>query len=50
MSIPESEIKRNIEKINEISGGYGFQSIAKVFHVKNYSPGIEHFVFDILVK
>ena len=50
MSIPEPEIERNIEKINEISGGYGFQSTTEVFHVKNYSPGIEHFVFDILVK
>jgi tRNA wybutosine-synthesizing protein 2 len=50
MSIPEPEIERNIQKINEISGGYGFQSTVEVFHVKNYSPGIEHFVFDILVK
>jgi tRNA G37 N-methylase Trm5 len=50
MSIPEPETRRIFEEINEISEGYGFQSATEVIHVKNYSPGIDHFVFDILVK
>jgi len=50
MSIPEPETKRIIEEINEIGRSHRFQSTTEVFHVKNYSPGIEHFVFDILVK
>jgi tRNA wybutosine-synthesizing protein 2 len=50
LSIPEVEVKRIIEKINQICGSYGFQSTTEVFNVKKYSPGIEHFVFDILVK
>jgi tRNA wybutosine-synthesizing protein 2 len=50
LSIPESEVKRIIERINQICRGYGFQSTTEVFNVKKYSPGIEHFVFDILVK
>ncbi|MHA1942834.1 MAG: class I SAM-dependent methyltransferase [Candidatus Thorarchaeota archaeon] len=50
MSIPEPETRRIIEEIEEISEGYGFQSATEIIHVKNYSPGIDHFVFDILVK
>jgi tRNA wybutosine-synthesizing protein 2 len=50
MSIPESETKRIIHEIDEISQRYGFHSITEIIQVKNYSPGIEHFVFDILVK
>ncbi len=50
MSIPKSEKKRVIVQIGKTSENYGFQSEIEVFHVKNYSPGIEHFVFDIHVK
>lgn len=50
LSIPESEIEHTVMLINEKCSDYGFQSKTDVLRVKNYSPGIEHFVFDICVK
>ncbi|MFW9794023.1 MAG: class I SAM-dependent methyltransferase family protein [Candidatus Thorarchaeota archaeon] len=50
LSIPESEKKQTVERIDEICRGHGFHSATDVFKVKNYSPGIEHFVFDIHTK
>jgi tRNA wybutosine-synthesizing protein 2 len=50
MSIPKAEMHRTTEKIRITSESFGFQSIIDVHQVKSYSPGIEHFVFDILMK
>ena len=50
MSIPRSEEDQISEKISITSERYGFQSTIDIHGVKNYSPGIDHFVFDILLK
>jgi tRNA wybutosine-synthesizing protein 2 len=50
ISIPKSEEVRIIEEIKDLGERYGFQSKIEVHQVKNYSPGIEHFVFDISMK
>jgi len=50
MSVPESEVSQVIEEISKTGASYGLQSTTEVRRVKNYSPGVEHFVFDILLK
>ncbi|MHA2025952.1 MAG: class I SAM-dependent methyltransferase [Candidatus Thorarchaeota archaeon] len=50
MSVPELEVSRVIEEIDKTGVSYGLQSTTEVRRVKNYSPGVEHFVFDILLK
>ncbi|MHA1952208.1 MAG: class I SAM-dependent methyltransferase [Candidatus Thorarchaeota archaeon] len=50
MSIPKAEMHQITEEIRITSESFGFQSTIDVHQVKSYSPGIEHFVFDILMK
>jgi tRNA wybutosine-synthesizing protein 2 len=50
MSIPEGDIYQIIERIEGVSESYGLKSILEVRRIKNYSPGIEHFVFDIFLE
>jgi tRNA wybutosine-synthesizing protein 2 len=50
MSIPKLETTRVLEMIDEISEVRGYRPTTEIHQVKNYSPGIEHFVFDILMK
>ncbi|MFW9811132.1 MAG: class I SAM-dependent methyltransferase family protein [Candidatus Thorarchaeota archaeon] len=50
MSIPEFDVPQIIERIDTVSENYGFESSTQVHRVKNYSPGIEHFVFDIFLE
>jgi len=50
MSVPELEVNRVIKEISKTGLSYGFQSTTEVRQVKNYSPGVEHFVFDIHLK
>lgn len=49
MNVPESELSDIIVKIEQVCRNYGFSSTTNVHHVKNYSPGMGHFVFDISV-
>ena len=49
MNVPESELIDIIAKIEEVCINYGFSSTTSVHHVKNYSPGMGHYVFDISV-
>jgi tRNA wybutosine-synthesizing protein 2 len=50
MSIPKSDTTRVLEKIDETSEVCGYRPNTEIHQVKNYSPGVEHFVFDILLK
>ena len=50
MSLPESDVHKVIERIDSVSGNYGFQTTTDVRQIKDYSPGIEHVVFDISLK
>jgi tRNA wybutosine-synthesizing protein 2 len=50
ISIPDFEVDKIIERIRGISKDYRFQSKTEVHRIKNYSPGVEHFVFDIRLK
>ncbi|MFW9927633.1 MAG: class I SAM-dependent methyltransferase family protein [Candidatus Thorarchaeota archaeon] len=50
LSIPESETESAIVEIEKKCTDYGYQSDTELNKIKNYSPGIEHFVFDIFVN
>ena len=47
MNVPESELTDIIVKIEQTCRNYGYSSTTNVYHVKNYSPGMGHYVFDI---
>jgi len=47
MNSPESKLRDIIMRIEEISRNNNFSSTTNIQHVKNYSPGIGHYVFDI---
>lgn len=47
MTNPESKLTDIITDIEEICRNYGYYSTTIVQRVKNYSPGIGHYVFDI---
>lgn len=49
MSTRKDIIEDTISGIREICSGKGFESQIRVRKVKNYSPGIDHLVFDITV-
>ncbi len=49
MNVPESELTDIIVKVEQVCRNYGFSSTTNVHHVKNYSPGMGHYVFDISV-
>ena len=47
MNIPESESAEVMMDIEQICRNHGYSSTTSMRHVKNYSPGIGHYVFDI---
>ncbi|MFW9973687.1 MAG: class I SAM-dependent methyltransferase family protein [Candidatus Thorarchaeota archaeon] len=47
MNSPESRLKSVIMDIEQICKNHGYFSTIHTRRVKNYSPGIEHYVFDI---
>ncbi|MCJ7817891.1 MAG: class I SAM-dependent methyltransferase family protein, partial [Candidatus Thorarchaeota archaeon] len=47
MSIRKDILEDTVSEIREICSGKGFESQIQVRKVKNYSPGIDHVVFDI---
>ena len=47
MNSPESTLTDVIEEIEQVCRDYGYSSTTSVQHVKNYSPGMGHYVFDI---
>ncbi len=47
MNVPESELADVTVKIEKLCRNYGFSSEVGVQLVKNYSPGVGHYVFDI---
>lgn len=49
MNVPESKLTDIITKIEQVCRNYGYSSVTSVQHVKNYSPGMGHYVFDIAV-
>ena len=49
MNVPDSGLKDVRMSIRKMCKDHGYSSIVSAHHVKNYSPGIEHYVFDITV-
>jgi tRNA wybutosine-synthesizing protein 2 len=49
MSIQKSILDDIISRIGKICSGKGFESQVQVRKIKNYSPGVDHVVFDIEV-
>ncbi len=47
MNSPESKLKSVMMKIEHTCKNHGYFSTIHTRRVKNYSPGIEHYVFDI---
>ena len=47
MNVLESKLIDIIAKIEQVCRNYGYSSTTSVHHVKNYSPGMGHYVFDI---
>jgi len=49
MSIQKDVLEKMTSQIQEICTGKGFESQIQVRKIKNYSPGVDHVVFDINV-
>ena len=49
MNVPETEQARVVRDIEQVCSDYGYSSVINVQLVKNYSPGMGHYVFDIEV-
>ncbi len=47
MNSPESKLKSVMMEIEQICKSHGYFSTIHTRRIKNYSPGIEHYVFDI---
>ncbi|MGD9394976.1 MAG: class I SAM-dependent methyltransferase family protein [Candidatus Thorarchaeota archaeon] len=47
MNVPDSGLDYVRMSIRKVCKNHGYSSTINVHHVKNYSPGIEHYVFDI---
>jgi tRNA wybutosine-synthesizing protein 2 len=47
MSIQKDILKESVSNIREICNSKGFKSRIQVRKIKNYSPGVDHVVFDI---
>jgi tRNA G37 N-methylase Trm5 len=47
MSIQKNILEDTTLRIREICGERGFESKIQVRKIKNYSPGVDHVVFDI---
>ncbi|MBN2229936.1 MAG: class I SAM-dependent methyltransferase family protein [Candidatus Thorarchaeota archaeon] len=50
LALPNKSLSAIISSISEICLQRGFVSLTNTRKIKNYSPGIEHVVFDISVK
>jgi tRNA wybutosine-synthesizing protein 2 len=48
MNVPESQLDQVITEMEVVCKKKGYSSTIDVHHVKNYSPGMGHFVFDII--
>jgi len=48
MNILESNLNDTIIEIERVCRNYGYSSTTSVQYVKNYSPGMGHYVFDIV--
>ncbi len=48
MNVPEFELENKIVDIKETCRNSGYDSTVNTIHVKNYSPGVGHYVFDII--
>ena len=49
MNAPEFDLFDIMIEIDRVCRNYGYSSTTSVYHVKNYSPGMKHYVFDIAV-
>jgi tRNA wybutosine-synthesizing protein 2 len=47
MNIPGSKLADIMTEIEQVCRNCGYSSTTSVQHVKNYSPGMSHYVFDI---
>jgi tRNA wybutosine-synthesizing protein 2 len=47
MSNPSYEVRNICNTVNTISMEYGFSTTIETRKIKHYSPGVEHYVFDI---
>jgi tRNA wybutosine-synthesizing protein 2 len=47
MNVPETGLARVVRDIEQECSGYGYSSTVNAQLVKNYSPGMGHYVFDI---
>jgi tRNA wybutosine-synthesizing protein 2 len=50
MNVPDSRTMDIIINVEQICRNYGYSSTTKIHHVKNYSPRVGHYVFDISVS
>jgi tRNA wybutosine-synthesizing protein 2 len=50
MNVPESRSEDIIMDIEQVCRVHGYSSTTIAQHVKNYSPGVGHYVFDITVS
>ena len=48
MNVPDSGLEDVRMSIRKVCKNHRYSSTISVHHVKNYSPGIEHYVFDIM--
>ncbi len=49
-SVQKDVIEETVSRVKEICYDKGFESQVRIRKIKNYSPGVNHFVFDIEVK
>lgn len=49
-SLPEKEVEQYCNTINTLALEYEFSAHVQTRKVKHYSPGVTHFVFDILLQ
>ncbi|MGY5876807.1 MAG: class I SAM-dependent methyltransferase family protein [Candidatus Thorarchaeota archaeon] len=47
---PLHEVEEICNTVNTICNGYGFSTTIETRRIKHYSPGVEHYVFDINVE
>ncbi len=50
MTCPLHEVEGLCNTVNTICNGYGFSTAIETRRIKHYSPGVEHYVFDINVR
>ncbi|MHA2423411.1 MAG: class I SAM-dependent methyltransferase [Candidatus Thorarchaeota archaeon] len=50
MNVPEFRSTDISKEIEQVCGVNGYSSVIEMHHVKNYSPGVGHYVFDISIS